>query len=174
MIYWRRDALMTSLLTLSLLYCMKQINPMLPCYCSVIYHRRRHNVVKTSGKHSPNDSCATFLFLSRFDWRRLWSIRQLEQPLRRRWQIRLKVSYLTMKNSSFARFARAIFIFVIFVIFILEFVLSTWWNDLFCSYVDDVSTWHIFNFFLLSNRWYQFHSRILRIHSAGIMTWNNW
>ena len=47
-----------------------------------------------------------------------------------------KFAYLTMKNSIFARFARAFFIFWHFedVLFV-----STTWNDLFCSCVDDVN-----------------------------------
>ena len=160
MIYWKRDPVMTSLRTFSLLYCMKQIDPMLPCCCSVIYHRRRHNVGKTSGKHSPNDSCVTFLFLSRFDRRRLWSIRELEQPLRRRWQIRLKVSYLTMK-SVVAHGLHVSFSYLSFSFCNSSFPRHEMTFFVVRSYVDDVSTWHIFNFFLLSNRWYQFHSGYL-------------
>ena len=37
--------------------------------------------------------------------------RELTQPRRRRQQERHKFAYLTMKNNSFARFARAVFIF---------------------------------------------------------------
>jgi len=37
--------------------------------------------------------------------------RELQQRRRRRQQERYKFAYLTMKNSSFARFARAFFIF---------------------------------------------------------------
>jgi len=40
--------------------------------------------------------------------------RELKQPQRRKRQKRHKFAYLTMKNSSFARFARAFFIFVHF------------------------------------------------------------
>ena len=40
---------------------------MLPCVCSVIHHRRRQNVVRTSVTHSTIASCATFLFLPHFD-----------------------------------------------------------------------------------------------------------
>ena len=39
---------------------------MLPCVCSVIDHRRRQNVVRTSMTHSAVASCATFLFSSHF------------------------------------------------------------------------------------------------------------
>ena len=39
---------MTSLLTFSLLYCIKQVDCMFPSVCSVIDHRRRQNVVRTS------------------------------------------------------------------------------------------------------------------------------
>ena len=40
---------------------------MLPCVCSVIDHRRRQNVVRTSVAHSAIASCATFLFSPHFD-----------------------------------------------------------------------------------------------------------
>ena len=46
---------------------IKQIDSMLPCVCSVIDHRRRQNVVRTSVTHSAIASCATFLFLPHFD-----------------------------------------------------------------------------------------------------------
>ena len=58
---------MTSLLTFSLLHCMKQIDSVWPCVCSVIDHRRRQNVVRTSATRTPNGSCATFLFLAHFE-----------------------------------------------------------------------------------------------------------
>jgi len=78
-----------------------------------------------------------------------------------------------MKNSIFARFARAFFIFWHFVHVLF---LSTTWNDLFCSCVDDVSIWwQMFNFiFLCPKRWFQFISRIVRTHFSSIMTLNNW
>ena len=38
-------------------------------------------------------------------------IMELKQPRRRRQQERRKFAYLIMKNGSFARFARAFFIF---------------------------------------------------------------
>ena len=37
--------------------------------------------------------------------------RELKEPRRRRQQERHKFAYLTMKNNSFARFARTFFIF---------------------------------------------------------------
>ena len=40
---------------------------MLPWVCSVIDHRGRQNVVKTSETHSACGSCATSLFLPHFD-----------------------------------------------------------------------------------------------------------
>ena len=40
---------------------------MLPCVCSVIDHRRRQNVVRTSVTHSAIVSCATFMFLPHVD-----------------------------------------------------------------------------------------------------------
>ena len=50
MIYRRTDASMTSLIinNILLFYHMKPIKSMLPCGSSVIYHRWRQNVVKTS------------------------------------------------------------------------------------------------------------------------------
>ena len=48
-------------------YYINQIDSMLPCVCSVIDHRRRQNVVRTSVTHSAIASCATFLFLPHFD-----------------------------------------------------------------------------------------------------------
>ena len=48
-------------------YYIEQIDSMLQCVCSVIDHRRRENVVRTSGTHSAIASCATFLFLPHFD-----------------------------------------------------------------------------------------------------------
>ena len=57
-----------------------------------------------------------------------------------RWRRRqecYKFAYLTMKNSSFAHFARARFKFVHFAAVL---ILSTTWNELFCDCVDDVST----------------------------------
>ena len=38
-------------------------------------------------------------------------VREFKQPRRRRQQERHKFAYLTMKNNTFARFARAFFIF---------------------------------------------------------------
>ena len=110
-------------------------------------------------------------FIGKFRLLRVY--RELRQPRRRRRQERHKFTYLTMRNSSFARFARVIFIFAHFIAVLF---LSPTWNDLFCSCVDDVSiSWQMFDIFLLSpNRRYQFNSRIFRIHFASIMTWNNW
>ena len=99
--------------------------------------------------------------------------RELKQP-RRRWrQEPHKFAYLTMKNGIFARFARAFFIFWHFVDVL---VLSTTWNNLFCSCVDDVSKWlQMFNFvFSCSKRWFQFDSRIVRTHFSSVMSLNNW
>ena len=58
---------MMSLLTFSLLYCIKQIDSMLLCVCSVTGHRRHQNVLRTSVTHSPNGSCVTFFSLPHFD-----------------------------------------------------------------------------------------------------------
>ena len=65
-------------------------------------------------------------------------IREFTQPRRQRQQERHKFAYLTVKNNRFARFARAFFIFGHSADVL---VLSTTWNDLFCSCEDDVSTW---------------------------------
>ena len=77
------------------------------------------------------------------------------------------------EKSIFARFARAFFIFWQFVDVL---VISTTWNDLFCSCVDDVSMrWQMFNFvFLCPKRWFQINSRTVRRHFSSIMTLNNW
>ena len=98
--------------------------------------------------------------------------RDLKQPRRRRQQKPDKFAYLTIKNSIFARFARAFFSFWHFEDVL---VLSTTWNDLFCSCVDDVSIWwQMFNFvFLCAKRWLQFNSRVVRTHFSSIMTLNN-
>ena len=53
---------MKSLLTFSVLYCIKQIDSMLPSVCSVADYRRRLKLVRTSVTQSPNDWC-WFLFL---------------------------------------------------------------------------------------------------------------
>ena len=99
--------------------------------------------------------------------------RELKQPRRRRQQKPHKFAYLTMKNSIFERFARAFFSFWHFED---VFVLSTTWNDLFCSCMDDVSIWwQMFNFvFLCPKRWFQFNSRIVRTYFSSIMSLNNW
>ena len=95
--------------------------------------------------------------------------RELKQPRRRRQQKPHKFAYLTMKNSIFARFAGAFFIFWQFEDVL---VLSTTWYGLFCSCVDDVSIW--WQIFLCPKRWFQFNSRIVRTHFSSIMILNNW
>ena len=87
-------------------------------------------------------------------------IRELKQARRRRQQKPHKFAYLTMKNTIFARFARAYFIFWNFDDVL---VLCTTWNDLFCSCVEEVS-----------KRWFQFNSRIVRTHVSSITTLSNW
>ena len=98
--------------------------------------------------------------------------RELKQPWWRRQQKPHKFPYLTMKNSIFARFARAFFIFWHFEDVL---VLSTW-NDLFCSCEDDVSIWQMFNFVLLCRkRSFQFNSRIVRTNfRAWWASLDNW
>ena len=74
--------------------------------------------------------------------------RELQQSRRRQRQKPHKFAFLTMKNSIFARFARAFFIFWHFEDIL---VLSTTWNDLFCRCVDNVSIWwQTLNFVFLS------------------------
>ena len=51
------------------------------------------------------------VFLTRSPRSLVRDTRELKQPRRRRQQERHKFTYLTMKNSTFARFARAFFIF---------------------------------------------------------------
>ena len=48
-------------------YYIKQIDSMLPCVCSVIDHRGRQNVVRTSVTHSAAPRVPFFLFLPHFD-----------------------------------------------------------------------------------------------------------
>ena len=101
----------------------------------------------------------------------LFDIRELKQARRRRQQNPHKFAYLTVKNSIFAHFTRAYFIFWHFEDIL---VLSTTWNDLFCSCVDDVSIWwQMFNFVLCPKRWFQFNSRIVGTHFSSKMTLNN-
>ena len=90
-------------------------------------------------------------------------IRELKQPRRRRQQKPHKFAYLTLKKSIFARFARAFFSFWHFEDVL---VLSTTWNDLFCSCVYDVSIrWQMLIFvFLCPKRWFQINSRTVRRH----------
>ena len=86
---------------------------------------------------------------------------------RRQKQERHTFAYLTMKNNSFARFFFGHFEDVL--------VLSTTWNHLFCSCVDDVTMrWKMFNFVLSLKRWFQFNSRIVKTHLASVMTLNDW
>ena len=92
----------------------------------------------------------------------------LKQPRRRQLHKPHKFAYLTMKNSIFARFARAFFIFWHFEDVL---VLSMTWNDLFCSCVDDVSECSILS---CPRCWFQFNSRIVKAHFSGIMTLNTW
>ena len=80
-------------------------------------------------------------------------------------------AYLTVK-SIFARFARA---FLFFWHFEDGLVLSTTWNDLFCSCVDDLSIWwQMFNFVLCPKRLFQFNSKIVKTHFSSKMDLNNW
>ena len=106
-------------------------------------------------------------------WKNWSNNRQLKQPRRPRQQKPPKFAYLAIKNSIFARFARAVFIYRHFVDVL---VLSTTWNDLFSSCVDDVSIWwQMFNFVLLCpKRWFQFNFWIVATHFWSIMSLTNW
>ena len=146
------------------------------------FGRLRQNIAPKSVQHVQHD--CFYLFNQSNHWFSALSltlpssnlkrpIRELKQPRRRRQQKPHKFAYLTMKNRIFARFARA---FLIFWHFKYALVLSTTWNDLFCSWVDDGSIWlQMFNFVLLCpKRWFQFNSRIVRTHFSSIMSMNNW
>jgi len=61
--FWNKQAFLHILF----LYYIKQIDSMLPFVCSVIDHRRRWSVMRTSVTHLAIASCATFLFLPHFD-----------------------------------------------------------------------------------------------------------
>lgn len=102
-------------------------------------------------------------------------MRELKKPRRQRQQERHSFAYLTMKNKSFARFVRAISIFVHFAGVL---VLSTMWNDLFWSCVDDAMIWWCEDMTIFSSLsltcWFQCNLRIVRIHFASVMTLNNW
>ena len=98
--------------------------------------------------------------------------RGLKQPRRRRQQKPHKFAHLTIKTV----FLHALHVhFSFFDIFLDVLVLSTTWNDLFCSCVGNVSVWwQTFNFVLFPERWFLFNSRIVRTHFSSIMTLNNW
>ena len=125
-----------------------------PFYCFAITENFLAGTVSLRPKISPFYRCTDSL---RQNLRRQLlsnrSIRELRQPRRRRQQKPHKFAYLTMKNRIFARFARAFFSFWHFEDVL---VLSTTWNDLFCSPVEDVSIWwQMFNFvFLCPKRWF--------------------
>ena len=74
-------------------------------------------------------------------------------------------------------FLHALHVTAYFIIWPFEdvLVLSTTWNDLFCSCVDDVSIWWqtLIFVFLCPKRWFQFNSRIVRSHFASAMILNN-
>ena len=92
---------------------------------------------------------------------------------RRRQQERHKFAYLTMKNNSFARSPRALFIFGLFKDFLVS---SMTWNHLFYSCVGNVSRWRqmLDSLFLLLKHCFQLNYRIIRPHFACVMTFNNW
>ena len=57
----------SSLKIFSILYYIKQIDSKLLCVCSVIDHRGRQNVVRTSVTHLAAPHVPLFLFLPHFD-----------------------------------------------------------------------------------------------------------
>ena len=74
-----------------------------------------------------------------------------------------------MKNFFFARCARAFFIFEHLTDLL---VLSTTWNEQFCSWMDDVNNWwQMFNFvFLPLKRWsVSIYCRTVRTHLARVL-----
>ena len=104
------------------------------------------------------------------------ALRELTQPRRRRRRRRQqkphKFAYLTVKNSIFARFARAFFIFDISLTF--SFFLR---REMTCFAVvwTTWQWWQMFNFVFLSvKRSFQINSRIVRTHFSSVMTLNNW
>ena len=93
------------------------------------------------------------------------------QPRRRQRQECHKFAYLTIKNNSSARFARAFFILGHFTAVLVQ---STPWNDVFCSCVmhDANTCQQIFKFFFSSlNCWRKFNSRIVKTDFSRIMAW---
>jgi len=107
--------------------------------------------------------------ISKYLWRRWCRNRELKQP-RRRWQQKPhKFAYLTMRNSIFARFARAFFHLDILKTF--SFFLR---REMTC-FGDMSEWWKMFNFVFLSlKRWFHFNSSIVRTHFASIRALNNW
>ena len=100
--------------------------------------------------------------------------RELKQPRRRRQQKPHKFAYLTMKNSIFARFARAFFIFWHFEdVNSRSFYDVKWHVLLSCGRREHMLT-SIQFCLLMSQRWFQFNSRIVRTHFSSIVTLNNW
>ena len=75
---------------------------MLPCLCSVIDHRRRQNVVRTSVTHSAITLCATFRFLPHFEV----NSNKLLNRRRATWNLYLLGSYLNWRNISLERIWR--------------------------------------------------------------------
>jgi len=94
-----------------------------------------------------------------------------KQP--QQWQQQQCHKFAYWKNNGFACSAHAIFIFVPFTDIL---VLYTTWNDLFCSCVDDLSTWwQMFNLVFLSQKQrFQFNSRIVGTYFASVMTLNKY
>ena len=97
---------------------------------------------------------------------RPWTLPDKSQPWKPRRQEPNKFAYVKNKHRVFARFVRAFYIFVHFEV---PLVLLLMWNDLFCSRVDDVSTWRqifIHFFFLTPDFSYHYNSRRLSRHFA--------
>ena len=83
---------MSSLVTFSLLYCIKQVDSMWPCLCSGTDYRKRQNVVRTSA----NFSDATFLLSPHFDVMRLNGEKTVLSAQHRP---RPAISYLQISNE---------------------------------------------------------------------------
>ena len=121
----------------------------------------REQFARTKSDKSVHFFCPAFL---------LYYKGAYKQPRRRRQQKPHKFVYLTMKNRIFAR------AFFIFWHFVDVLVLSTTWNDLFYSCLDNASVWwQMFNFVLsCPKRLFQFNSSIVRTHFSSITSLNNW
>ena len=103
------------------------------------------------------------------------NIRELKQPRRRRQQKPHKFAYLAMKNSIFARFARAFFIFFFFTFCrrSRSFYDVKWPVLQLCGRREHMMT-NVQFVFSCPKRWFQINSRIFRTHFSSKISLNNW